>query len=90
MYLGTILFATTLLSLLETLPFRDIIFEVISALGTVGLSTGITMFLSTPGKLVLMVLMFWGRIGILTFIYGILSRESDTDISYAKANIPIG
>ncbi len=90
MYLGTILFATTFLSLLEPLPFRDIVFEVISALGTVGLSTGITMSLSTSGKLVLMVLMFWGRIGILTFIYGILSRESDTDISYAKANIPIG
>lgn len=90
MYLGTIFFASVLLSVLEAYSFRDIVFEVISALGTVGLSTGITGSLSTLGKTVLIVLMFWGRVGILTFIYGVLTRDSWNEISYAKANIPIG
>jgi trk system potassium uptake protein TrkH len=51
----------------------DLIFEVSSALGTVGLSTGITPFLSDTGKFVLMLCMFVGRIGPITLIIS-LSR----------------
>ena len=46
--------------------FLEALFECISALGTVGLSTGITPLLSDPGKLVLMTLMLLGRLGPLT------------------------
>ena len=90
MYICTIFFATFILSMLEPFPFRSIIFEVISALGTVGLSMGITAELSTVGKFVLILLMFWGRVGLLTFIYGTLNKDSNSRISYARANIPIG
>ncbi|GAA0569241.1 TrkH family potassium uptake protein [Actinomadura livida] len=52
-----------------------ILFEVVSAFGTVGLSTGITAELPSAGKLVLVVLMFVGRIGPLTFATALALRE---------------
>lgn len=90
MYLVTIFMASLFISLIEPFSFREIIFEVISALGTVGLSMGITPLLSDPSKIVLIFLMFWGRVGVLTFIYGMMSRDTGNCISYARANIPIG
>lgn len=56
-----------LLAMLEAKPFEDLVFEAISALGTVGLSRGITAQLSDIGKIVIIVLMFLGRLGPLTF-----------------------
>lgn len=47
-------------------PFSDVLFETVSAIATVGLSTGITSSLSAPDLMVLMVLMFVGRLGALT------------------------
>ena len=44
-----------------------LIFESVSALGTVGLSLDITPFLGTGGKVIIVILMFIGRIGVLTF-----------------------
>lgn len=90
LYLVTIFMASLLISLTEPFSFREIIFEVISALGTVGLSMGITPLLSNSSKIVLIFLMFWGRVGVLTFIYGMMSRDTGNCISYARANIPIG
>jgi trk system potassium uptake protein TrkH len=55
--------------------FLEVLFESISALGTVGLSTGITPLLSDPGKLVVIVLMLVGRLGPLTAAVA-LSRQS--------------
>ena len=80
-----------LLSLFEELPFRTLLFEAISAMGTVGLSLGITPSLSPPGKIVIILLMFWGRVGILTFIFGMVSRDRTiSKISYTETNIPVG
>jgi trk system potassium uptake protein TrkH len=90
MYIGTILGSAFLLSALEPFPFRDVFFEVVSALGTVGLSTGITGDLSDSGKFLLVVLMFWGRVGIVTFVYGLIETEEKTKISFADTNVPIG
>ncbi|MCF7920139.1 MAG: hypothetical protein K9N06_09540 [Candidatus Cloacimonetes bacterium] len=56
-----------LLLITETFPFNKLFFEAASALGTVGLSTGITSSLSPFGKLIIIVLMFIGRIGPITF-----------------------
>jgi len=90
-YISTILFAVLVLSFLENFTFREIVFEVISALGTVGLSMGITGSLSAPGKMVIIVLMFWGRIGMLTVIYGLVrSSQVSEDINYPEVNIPLG
>lgn len=90
MYIGTILGSTFALNIIEPFAFRDVFFEVVSALGTVGLSTGITGDLSDSGKFLLVVLMFWGRVGIVTFMYGLIETEEKTKISFADTNVPIG
>ncbi|AZQ43355.1 TrkH family potassium uptake protein [Nonlabens ponticola] len=56
-----------LLSFSEDFPLDRIAFETLSALGTVGLSTGITGDLTIFGKIVIIILMFIGRLGVLTF-----------------------
>jgi len=90
LYIGTIGLGLTALALLEPLPFRSLLFETVSAMGTVGLSLGITMELSDAGKIVLILLMFWGRVGIVTFLYGLLKPVAKGKVSYPDAEIPIG
>jgi trk system potassium uptake protein TrkH len=69
--LGVALFA---LALAEDLPFDRLLFEALSALGTVGLSLGVTAELGTAGKLVIVVLMAIGRIGVLGFAVALAAR----------------
>ena len=90
LYLGTIGLGLAALSLLEPFSFRSLFFETVSAMGTVGLSLGITPELSDAGKIVLMLLMFWGRVGIVTFLYGLLKPVAKGKVSYPDAEIPIG
>lgn len=66
-YAGALILGCYLLALSESLPFEGLLFEAASALGTVGLSTGITSQLTPIGKLILVFLMFIGRVGPLTF-----------------------
>ncbi len=66
-YAGALILGCYLLALAETLPFENLLFEAASALGTVGLSTGITAQLTPLGKLILIGLMFLGRLGPLAF-----------------------
>ena len=66
-YLLFLILGTYILTLTEHHAFIDILFEAASALGTVGLSTGITAGLSNLGKLIIVFLMFIGRLGPLTF-----------------------
>lgn len=69
--------------------FLEIFFEVVSAFGTVGLSTGITADFSIVGRLLLVVLMFAGRVGPLTIATAIGSKNVK-DIKYAEDNILVG
>lgn len=73
-YTIIIVFGTFLITLSNDFKFEDILFEVSSALGTVGISTGITGDLNTFGKLVIILLMFIGRLGVLTFGLAIWSK----------------
>ena len=57
------------ISRLYVLPVIHFLFETASAIGTVGLSLGITPELCVASKIILMVLMFFGRVGGLTLIY---------------------
>ncbi len=66
-YVGALIAGSYLLALSESQPFEGLLFEAASALGTVGLSTGITAQLTPIGKLILVLLMFIGRVGPLTF-----------------------
>ena len=58
----------------KNIPFEKLIFEVASSLSTVGLSTGITGDLSGLSKLIISILMFVGRLGVLTFGFALISR----------------
>jgi trk system potassium uptake protein TrkH len=62
-YLFTLLIGIYLLALVEPMPLADLIFEGASALGTVGLSRGITGSLTPAGKMIVVALMFLGRLG---------------------------
>lgn len=64
------------LCLFEKQPYLDLIFETASALGTVGLSMGITGKLGVAGKLILTALMFIGRVGPLTLGLALMKRDS--------------
>lgn len=74
---------------LERAPFLDLLFEVVSALSTTGLSRNLTPQLSEPGQAVLMALMFVGRLGPLTFIYS-MARRTPARLRYPEAEFPVG
>ena len=68
----------------------DYLFETVSAFGTVGLSLGLTPTLSAAGKIVLILAMFAGRIGLLTLAYMIFRPEGSDRIIYSEENVMIG
>jgi Trk-type K+ transport system membrane component len=68
----------------------DLIFEEVSAFGTVGLSTGITPMLSSYGKVIVMVSMFVGRVGTLTVAYAIGGKLTQTHIKYPEGHTMVG
>jgi len=86
-YVTALLTSCYLLELTEQTDFVSNVFEVASALGTVGLSTGITSGLSSLGKLILVGAMFCGRLGPLTFGIALFHRDekepktSDSDLA---------
>ena len=86
----TVLVAIFFLFALEPFGFKPIIFEAVSAFGTVGLSMGITSGLSWGGKLVVMFLMFFGRIGPLTIIFALSDASEKNVFVYPVENINIG
>jgi len=79
MYLLTLLLGIFCLTLTENQDFIKIVFEAASALGTVGLSMGITGDLSGIGKVIIIVLMFLGRIGPLTIGLALMYSSDERD-----------
>ncbi len=73
-----------------SLSLTAIVFEVCSAFGTTGLSLGITPELSTIGKLLLIALMFIGRIGIFSLLFLIRGKEVKENIHYPQERVSIG
>ena len=83
--------ATMYLCLTEDFSFIRILFEVTSALATVGLSTGITPEMTIYGKFVLILLMLIGRVGVLTFLMAIAMRnKKKPHIGYPSERIGVG
>ena len=70
--------------------FFDLAFEHVSAMGTVGLSTGITPLLSSWGKVVLAVAMFVGRVGTLTVAFAVGGRTSHSHFKYPEGHTMVG
>ena len=78
-YTSLIGLGTFLLTFTEDFDLRQLLFEASSALGTVGLSMGITGDLSSLGKIIIIILMFIGRLGVLTFGLAIWSKDIDQE-----------
>ncbi len=85
-----IIFSTIGLLVFEKCSLKDALFEAISAFGTVGLSTGLTGTLSLPSKIILILSMFIGRIGIITLSVAIAIRSSVNKMTYPEDTITIG
>lgn len=83
-------FSTMLLCMTEKFSFLQILFEAVSAFSTTGLSTGITGELSYPGKLWLIITMFIGRIGPVTFALALAMQHKKDCIRYPDGKITIG
>jgi trk system potassium uptake protein TrkH len=81
---------TMLLTQLTHLPLRDVVFETTSAFATVGLSTGITPRIAQPGQLVLVALMFLGRLGPITLVSALALREHNRRYRFPEGAPLIG
>ncbi|MFQ5669988.1 MAG: TrkH family potassium uptake protein [Acidobacteriota bacterium] len=87
---GVVLVSLLVLSITEGQPFLDLAFEEISAFATVGLSRGITPFLSTAGKMVIIMSMFVGRVGGLTLGVALARQVSTTAYEYPTEAVMVG
>jgi trk system potassium uptake protein len=89
--LMTVVFATVAISIAEPkLDFIRILFEVVSAFATVGLSAGITAGLTSFSKLVLVATMYIGRVGILLLISAFLGDPRPSTIRYPEESLLVG
>ena len=70
--------------------FREILYEATSALGTVGLTLGITSELSSVSKVVLMITMDCGRVGLLTVVTALYARKNVSGVKYPEDKIVVG
>lgn len=82
--------ATFLLLVSEKTALSDTLFEVVSAFGTVGLSTGLTPLLSPVAKIVLLLVMLTGRIGPLTLVLAIGQRHVRQPYDYPEETVLVG
>ncbi|WP_212525282.1 TrkH family potassium uptake protein [Actibacterium sp. MT2.3-13A] len=85
----TILFALFMMILFHEGEFLDLAFETVSAFGTVGLSRGITGELDLAGRIVVMIIMFIGRVGPLTLGF-LLATRTVQRIAYPSASVYLG
>jgi trk system potassium uptake protein TrkH len=81
---------TILLLLTDEAAFLPTMFEVVSAFGTVGLSMGLTPQLTTAGKVVILTLMFIGRIGPLTMALALGERQDRARFAYPTERVMVG
>ncbi len=89
LYLCLFIAASFIICTLENIPLLDSMFEVASAIGTVGLTLGHTPHLSNVSRIIIIMMMFLGRVGGLTFIYAIVPRLDNTK-GYISEYITIG
>lgn len=81
---------TVILTFTEKASFLEILFEVVSAFGTVGLSTGITPNLSTVGKIIIIITMLTGRLGPLTIGFSLFGKPKRVDFRFAEGEVFAG
>ncbi len=91
--IAVVFIVTTIILAVERKPFLDVLYETASAFGTVGLSTGITPSLHPVSKLLLILTMFLGRVGPVTFAIALSLRansKKETSATYPEGKIVVG
>ena len=89
--LATVIAATWLLLLTDGHELSATLFEVVSAFSTTGLSVGLTPELKTPGRLIVIALMFWGRLGAVTIMLVLLKKDAHkTLVKYPEETVLVG
>ncbi len=85
------IFGGIFISAVDSFGFMDSLFEAASALGTVGFTTGITSSLSVASKILIIVYMYFGRVGVMTLSLGFLmGNQAEERFRYAQTNLLIG
>lgn len=87
--LAVFVYTVALLMLAPMLSIREAVFEVISAVFTVGTSLGATSMIGTGAKILLCTAMFAGRVGIISILLGLAGSHRDTAMHYPKENVII-
>ncbi len=82
--------AILLILAIQPLDFMDVLLEVFSAIGTVGMSTGVTRQLNTLSKVIIIILMYCGRLGSLSFILVFAQKKKVPPILNPKEKILVG
>lgn len=90
MYVFLFLLSAIAISTIEGLPITDVMFETASAIGTVGLSLGLTPEFGIASKVILMILMFCGRVGGLTVIFATVTGNSGSMAKLPEEKIMVG
>lgn len=90
MYIALFLCGGMIISRLENIPLLTSLFETASAIGTVGLSLGITSQIGIVSQFILIGLMFFGRVGGLTLIFATVAGKGTNSASYPQEKITIG
>ncbi|MFA6431294.1 MAG: potassium transporter TrkG, partial [Candidatus Margulisiibacteriota bacterium] len=88
--LAVVIGAIFLLDNIEHFSLLELAFEVTSAFGTVGLSMGVTPYLSSLGKIIIIATMFIGRVGALTLLISLATNQKEPKIKLPKEGISIG
>lgn len=89
-YLMAFVFSSIIISKIEGLPILSCMFETASAVGTVGLSLGITTKLGIISRCILMFLMFFGRVGGLTLIFAAVSKVGNVEAKLPLEAVSVG
>ena len=85
------LFGAIFISATSPISFTDSLYEAVSALATVGLTAGVTTSLSIPAQFLIIIFMYFGRVGVLTISLGFLMGDRVTErFQYAHTNLLIG
>ena len=84
-------FGGIFISATSAVSFTDALYETVSALATVGLTAGVTGCLSIPAQILIMIYMYFGRVGVLTISLGFLMGDrAEERFRYAETNLLIG
>ena len=85
-----VLISSLAITAITSLKLTDVIFETVSAISTVGMTTGITSSLGSVSQFIVAILMYMGRIGSLTFAVSFFEKKKRAAVGYAAEKIAIG